>query len=202
MHWITVFILVVTYLKCVQSGVDNRNVFSKKCITLGVKFYTATELEGIFKCCEDQFYKTPTNATAIQQAAKSCIINNSGNKATTALVLYNNINNCLDPESLDDLSAKLKDPSIALAKPLLKKIVNTVKNCKANTTIPAASRQEVCMQKGYGILKAAITVKYTNTFCTKLVKQNMNKQEWGCAQKYAPQAVNVTGYSCASVVIS
>lgn len=44
----------------------------------------------IAKCCEPQMYKTPNNNTAIGQAVKTCVLNNSGNKALQALSLYQN----------------------------------------------------------------------------------------------------------------
>ncbi|CAI2352452.1 unnamed protein product [Caenorhabditis sp. 36 PRJEB53466] len=167
-----------------------------KVVTLGVTFYTAAQLETILECADPQFYSTPTNSTAIITTAKNCIINNSGSKAITALSLYTNINSCLDPDDILSLAETWATPGKKLVKVLLNKCVKKLKACKA-----AGSTQEACLQKLYAIAKAAITKAYVDKICTKFVEQNMDTTQYACALKYAPQVVNITGYTCATLTI-
>ncbi|KAF1751826.1 hypothetical protein GCK72_018380 [Caenorhabditis remanei] len=167
---------------------------------LGLTFYTASELTVIAKCCEPQFYKTPNNNTAVLSTAKSCILNNSGNKAVQALSLYSNANNCLSPDSLDSVVTALVPPIQNLTATLVKKIKKTLADCKSTNTQAAAAKQETCIQKTYGIAKAAITLTYVDDTCKKVVNRNVSKGWWACGLKYIPSVLTISKYACSKIV--
>uniref|UniRef100_A0A8R1DG95 DUF19 domain-containing protein n=2 Tax=Caenorhabditis japonica TaxID=281687 RepID=A0A8R1DG95_CAEJA len=196
-----VFLLALVLAK-LSYGDNRSDMYDIAAGKLGVTFYTSAEMQTIAKCAEPQVYKTPNNNTAITSAAKNCILNNSGNKAVQALSLYNNANSCLDPEALDDVATKLTPPLAKLAQPLVKKIKNALSDCKANNQKTGDAKQEACIQKCYGVAKAAITLDYVDGICKKLVNQNVTKQEWGCAQKYLPSVVTTSKYNCSKIVKS
>ncbi|CAB3397458.1 unnamed protein product [Caenorhabditis bovis] len=173
--------------------------FCQKIVKFGMKFYKANELEPILKCIEPTIYKTPNNNTAIMSEAKSCILNNSGNKAVQALSLYNNVNKCLDPESLDSLADKLCDPLVKQNQPLIKKMKSTLADCKKNNKKTGAAKQEACAQKVYEVMLASMTKKYIDNQCIKLVNNNVTKQEWNCALQYTPQVFNISGFECSNI---
>uniref|UniRef100_A0A1I7U427 DUF19 domain-containing protein n=1 Tax=Caenorhabditis tropicalis TaxID=1561998 RepID=A0A1I7U427_9PELO len=193
-------VIVATVILLIQNALcaDIRQALATKCVnTLGVTFYTASQLNTIFACADPQLYATPTNTTAMITVAKNCIINNSGSKALTALSLYTSINSCLNPDDILTLAEEWATPLTKLTKTLTNKCIKKIKTCKA-----AGTGQEACLQKFYTLAKAGITKAYVNTICTKFVKQNLSKTQYACAIKYAPQVVDVSLYKCATLTIS
>ncbi|CAI2354907.1 unnamed protein product [Caenorhabditis sp. 36 PRJEB53466] len=195
---------IVSLLLFVQlSYADNRVDMCDIVVTkLGVTFYTSAELQTIAKCAEPQMYATPNNTTAIATSVKNCVINNSGNKAVTALSLYTNANTCLNPESLSDVVTTLIPPIQKLAAAFVKELKSTLATCKKNNTKTGAAKQEACIQKCYGVAKAAVTLTYVDNICKKVVNQNVTNQEWGCGLKYIPSVLDTTKYGCFTIVKS
>ncbi|CAL2044555.1 unnamed protein product [Caenorhabditis brenneri] len=172
------------------------------CDKLGLTFYTAAELTVIAKCIEPQAYATPNNNTAILSKGKSCVINNSGNKALSAMSLYSNANNCLNPDSLDTVVTALVPPIQTLTATLVKKVKTTLTDCKSTNKQTAAAKQETCIQKVYGVAKAAITLTYVDNVCKKVVNQNVSKAWWACGTSLIPKVLNFSKYNCSKIVKS
>ncbi|CAA99900.1 DUF19 domain-containing protein [Caenorhabditis elegans] len=194
-----ILVLLVQY----SHGATNRDTMMDMVTQkLGVTFYTSTELGVIAKCCETQFWKTPNNSTAVLAEGKKCVLNNSGNKAVQALSLYSNANNCLNPDSLDTVVTKLIGPIETLTAALVKKIKATLNDCKKTNTQPAAAKQETCLQKTYGVAKAAITLTYCDGICKKVVNQHVSAKWWGCALKLLPSVMNTSKWNCSKIVKS
>ncbi|CAO4379066.1 unnamed protein product [Caenorhabditis nigoni] len=167
---------------------------------LGVTFWNQAELTVIAKCCEPQFYSTPNNNTAILSAAKNCILKNSGNKAVPALALYSNVNNCLNPETLDSVVSDLIAPVLALADALVRKVKTTLSDCKDTNTQTGSAKQEACIQKTYGVVLTDLTLAYVDGICKKIVNENVEQKEWGCGLKYIPSVLTFSKYACSKIV--
>uniref|UniRef100_A0A1I7U426 DUF19 domain-containing protein n=1 Tax=Caenorhabditis tropicalis TaxID=1561998 RepID=A0A1I7U426_9PELO len=170
-------VIVATVILLIQNALcaDIRQALATKCVnTLGVTFYTASQLNTIFACADPQLYATPTN--------------------TTAMIT---VNSCLNPDDILTLAEEWATPLTKLTKTLTNKCIKKIKTCKA-----AGTGQEACLQKFYTLAKAGITKAYVNTICTKFVKQNLSKTQYACAIKYAPQVVDVSLYKCATLTIS
>ncbi|EFP05475.1 hypothetical protein CRE_27460 [Caenorhabditis remanei] len=195
-------ILVVFIIGIVNlSHATNRDSVMDMVITkLGLTFYTQAQLTVIAKCCEPQFYATPNNNTAILLVAKNCVLQNSGNKAVQALALYNNANNCLNPETLDSVVQELVPPVVALTDPLVKQVKKTLSDCKSTNTQTGDAKQEACIQKVYGVVLAALTLKYVDNVCTQVVNENVSPQEWACGLKYIPSVLTFSKYACSKIV--
>ncbi|UMM34412.1 hypothetical protein L5515_007505 [Caenorhabditis briggsae] len=170
------------------------------CDKLGLTFYTAAELTTIAKCIEPQFYKTPNNNTAILSVGKNCILSNSGNKALQAMSLYSNANNCLSPDSLDTVVTKLVPPIQTMTSTLVNKVKTTLSDCKKTNTQTADAKQETCLQKTYGVAKAAITLTYVDNTCKKVVNQHVSSAWWTCGKKYIPSVIKMDKYNCSKIV--
>uniref|UniRef100_A0A1I7T285 DUF19 domain-containing protein n=1 Tax=Caenorhabditis tropicalis TaxID=1561998 RepID=A0A1I7T285_9PELO len=172
------------------------------CNKLGLTFYTPAELTVIAKCIEPQAYKTPNNNTAILSTGKNCVINNSGNKAISAMSLYSNANSCLNPDSLDTVVTALVPPIQNLTIALVKKVKNTLSECKNTNKQAAAAKQETCLQKVYGVAKAAITLTYVDNVCKKVVNQHVSKAWWSCGTTLIPKVLTFSKYNCSKIVKS
>lgn len=92
------------------------------------------------------------------------------------------------------------NPIQKLAQGLITKMKSTLADCKKTNTQAAATKQETCIQKVYGVVKAGLTLTYVDGICTKVVKQNVTKQEWGCGLKYIPSLVTLSKYNCSTIV--
>ncbi|CAL2044554.1 unnamed protein product [Caenorhabditis brenneri] len=167
---------------------------------LGLTFYKASELAVIAKCVEPQFYATPNNNTAVLQAGKKCVLQNSSNKALQAMALYSNANNCLNPETVDSVVAELVPPVQALTQPLVSNVKKTLTNCKSTNTQTGDAKQEACIQKVYGVILNTLTLEYVDNVCKQVVRENVTPQEWGCGQKYIPSLLTFSKYSCSKIV--
>ncbi|CAP26693.1 Protein CBG06375 [Caenorhabditis briggsae] len=170
---------------------NNRAAVCTKAVNLGVTFYTAKELEPILTCADGHFYNDPYDKELVSKC-KTCVINNSMNKALSALSLYNGFNGCTDLMALLD---KLSAPFINQCKPVINKALNTLKNCKANNKQTGTAKQTACMNKVYGNCIAMVTKAFVNKVCTALSKK-MTSKEWNCCKQYAPKVVNAQMYEC------
>ncbi|CAD6189565.1 unnamed protein product [Caenorhabditis auriculariae] len=181
------------------SAQDNRLQLCQKAKALGITFYTPQEMVTIAKCVEKPYFNGVAG-DALFTEAKNCVIDNSGSKAVQALSLYNNANSCLSPQKIEDLPPILFPPFKQLTLALQNKIADTVADCKRTNTQAAAQKQETCMQKVYGVAKAAITKDYIENVCTKFVNKSVTKKQWGCALRYGPQVMNMALYKCSKIV--
>uniref|UniRef100_A0A1I7V1L8 Serpentine receptor class r-10 n=1 Tax=Caenorhabditis tropicalis TaxID=1561998 RepID=A0A1I7V1L8_9PELO len=184
----------------VSYATNRDSVMTLATSTLGLTFYTAAELTVIAKCCEPQFYATPNNNTAILQAGKKCILQNSSNKALQALALYSNANNCLNPETVDSVISELVPAVQALSDPFVTKVKSNLSNCKSTNTQTGAAKQEACLEKVYGIVLNTLSVEYIDNICKQVVNENVTPQEWSCGLKYIPSLVTFSKYSCSKIV--
>ncbi|CAB3397657.1 unnamed protein product [Caenorhabditis bovis] len=188
----------VVILLCVSlvEGQTNRFKACSKSVNLGVTFYTAKELEPILKCAEKPFYTNPDDTDTMISNGKSCVINNSMNKAIPALSLYNGFNGCTD---LMALLNKLMTPFLNQTKPVINLALKVLNNCKKNNKKTGAAKQEACMNQIYGKCIGSVTRKFVDKVCKALAKK-MNAKEWGCAKEYLPKVVDVSSYSCYKIV--
>ncbi|PIC26098.1 hypothetical protein B9Z55_018777 [Caenorhabditis nigoni] len=193
-------ILVVFVFVQFSDATKRDDVMTMATTELGITFWNQAELTVIAKCCEPQFYSTPNNNTAILSAAKNCILKNSGNKAVPALAPYSNVNNCLNPETLDSVVSDLIAPVLALADALVRKVKTTLSDCKDTNTQTGAAKQEACIQKTYGVILTDLTLAYVDGICKKIVNENVEPKEWGCGLKYIPSVLTFSKYACSKIV--
>ncbi|CAL2044191.1 hypothetical protein CAEBREN_08384 [Caenorhabditis brenneri] len=173
---------------------NNRAAVCQKAVNLGVTFYTAKELEPILACADAHFYNDPYDPELISKC-KTCVVNNSMNKALSALSLYNGFNSCTD---LMALLEKMAPPFKAQCKPVINKALNTLKKCKENNKKTGAAKQTACMNQVYSNCIAMVTKAFVNKVCTALSKK-MNSKEWNCCKQYAPKVVNAKMYECYNI---
>ncbi|CAI2354287.1 unnamed protein product [Caenorhabditis sp. 36 PRJEB53466] len=176
--------------------VANRAAVCTKAVNLGVTFYTAKELEPILACAEVPFYNNPNDTDTIISNGKTCVINNSMNKALSALSLYNGFNDCTDLMALID---KLTKPFINQCKPVINKALNVLNKCKTNNQKTGTAKQNACMNQVYTNCMAMVTKQFVNKVCTAMSKK-MSAKEWNCGKQYAPKVVNVQMYECYNIV--
>ncbi|CAI2354289.1 unnamed protein product [Caenorhabditis sp. 36 PRJEB53466] len=175
---VSLLVFSVAAIASVSAG-TNRAKVCQKAVNLGVTFYTASELEPILSCAETAWYTNPNDTTTIISDAKTCVINNSLNKALSALSLYNGFNGCTDLMALLD---KLTTPFLNQCKQVINKATSNA-----------------CMNKVYGQCIAIVTKAFVNKVCTALSKK-MTSTEWNCCKTYAVKVVNVAAYSCYNIV--
>uniref|UniRef100_A0A8R1HQB2 DUF19 domain-containing protein n=1 Tax=Caenorhabditis japonica TaxID=281687 RepID=A0A8R1HQB2_CAEJA len=174
----------------------NRAKACEKAVNLGVTFYTASEMQPILACAETPWYNNPNDTATVISTGKSCVINNSLNKAITALSLYNSFNSCTDLMALID---KLLTPIQNQCKQVINKATKVLNNCKINNKKTGTAKQNACMNKVYGQCLAMVTKAFVNKVCTALSKK-MTAKEWNCAKTYAPKVMNVKLYNCYNIV--
>ncbi|CCD71079.1 DUF19 domain-containing protein [Caenorhabditis elegans] len=173
---------------------NNRAAVCQKAVNLGVTFYTAKEMEPILACADTHFYNDPKDPELVSKA-KTCVINNSMNKAIAAMNLYSGFNGCTN---LSDLVSKLATPFINLCKPVINKALSTLDTCKANNKQTGNAKQTACMNKVYTNCIAMVTKQFVNKVCTGLAKK-MNAKEWNCCKTYVPKVADAKAYKCYSI---
>ncbi|CAA99899.2 DUF19 domain-containing protein [Caenorhabditis elegans] len=191
----SIFIFIVIFVQY-SHGTNRDSVMEMAISKFGLIFYDQPQLTIIAICCEKQVYATPNNNTAINQEAKKCIFENSGNKALQAIALYNNINNCLSPETLDSVLEDLQPAILANLAGLLQKLRTSLINCKAS----GDAKLETCAQKVYGLILTELTFKYVDNFCIKIVTENATPIQWSCGKKYLPNILTFSKYECSQSV--
>uniref|UniRef100_A0A1I7V1J1 DUF19 domain-containing protein n=1 Tax=Caenorhabditis tropicalis TaxID=1561998 RepID=A0A1I7V1J1_9PELO len=192
MNRISYFIAFLIAIGAVDA--NNRAAVCQKAVNLGVTFYTAKEMEPILACADAHFYNDPYDPELVSKA-KTCVVNNSMNKALSALSLYNGFNSCTP---IADLLEKLKTPFLNQCKPVINKALNTLKTCKENNKQTGTAKQTACMNKVYTNCIAIVTKAFVNKVCTALINK-MNAKEWACVKQYAPKVVNAKDYKCFSI---
>ncbi|PIC26102.1 hypothetical protein B9Z55_018781 [Caenorhabditis nigoni] len=113
-------------------------------------------------------------------------------------VIY--LTNCLSPDSLDTVVTKLVPPITNYTATLVKKVKTTLSDCKKTNTQTADAKQETCLQKTYGVAKAAITLTYVDNTCKKTVNQHVSSAWWTCGKKYIPSVLKMDKYNCSKIV--
>ncbi|PIC25223.1 hypothetical protein B9Z55_018240 [Caenorhabditis nigoni] len=180
----------------VSAAAATRAKVCVKAVNMGLTFYTAKECEPILQCIEPTLYSTPEDTKALIEKGKTCVINNSMNKALAAMSLYSGFNSCTDLMALLD---KLTTPFMNQCKTVINKGLAALNTCKKNNKQTGTAKQTACVNQAYGEGIAIVTKVYINKVCTALAGK-MTAKEWNCVKEYAPKVVNVAGYACANIV--
>ncbi|CAI4229575.1 unnamed protein product [Auanema sp. JU1783] len=193
LFWVLIALALTT-----AGAEDCRDTLSQKICNLGMTFLTKAEVKKACTCIEDSFYNL-NDLNDIASKGITCLMTSLSNplKGLTALSIKSNIDKCLKGSPSGDamgLIEKMKQPIFNNIKKVTNKLFAAIKKAKGNN-----KPKEFVLQKGYCLLKAAITKNFIDNTCTKCVKKQMNKQELSCVLTDAVKLVDISKYSCAKI---